>query len=465
MNCCDLADEIFPAAVLSRAEKLVTPSLSEVRKLEKIVKEVNRRLNVTFKNSAPIPDVALGGSYARGTWLKGSHDVDFFLLYPVTFPRDKLETDAISSAKEAMAGYIVNLRYAEHPYVESFIEDVRINLVPCYAVAPGEWKSAADRSPYHTKYIQSKFDDRMKLEARLFKKFVKSAGVYGAEVKIQGFSGYVCEVLTLKFGSFLQTLQHLSRAKQGEIVTLEPYDQDLVASFKSPLVILDPVDTNRNLGSAISAANVGKLVLQSRRLLANPSIRYFLPQKEKLRPTKNSSLLLPRIFIVTFKNDLRSPDILWGELRRSSTSIADKLTRIGFHVVRYSAASDEKRNSALLFLLAGDKIDPLSIRQGPDYFRADEVDKYYKKNHSKALLTWMDVDGKVKSIFERESKLADAGNVLRWMLQRNHIKEVGLSARVMMEISRGAAITTADKAMKSKERWLAKEIVALSTSE
>ncbi len=63
----------------------------------------------------------------------------------------------------------------------------------------------------------------------MFKKFVKAAGVYGAEVKIQGFSGYVCEVLTLKFGSFLETLRHLSRIKQGEIVTLEPYQKGFLS--------------------------------------------------------------------------------------------------------------------------------------------------------------------------------------------------------------------------------------------
>ena len=84
---------------------------------------------------------------------------------------------------------------------------MRVNIVPCYKVALGEWKSAADRSPYHTKYIISKLDDRLRLEARLFKKFVKASRVYGAEVRVQGFSGYVCEVLILKYGSFQSVLE------------------------------------------------------------------------------------------------------------------------------------------------------------------------------------------------------------------------------------------------------------------
>jgi len=468
-ECCDLSGASIPVEILQRATKLVTPTDSEARKLGTIVAEVTRRIQTSLESVDPKPEVALGGSYARGTWLKGSHDVDFFLLYPVTFPRAKLESDAIETASRAMAGYRVDLRYAEHPYVESFVEGIRINLVPCYSVASGEWLSAADRSPYHTKYIHSKLDDRLKLEARLFKKFVKAAGVYGAEVRIQGFSGYVCEVLTLKWGSFLDVLKNLSAIKPGEIISLETFDEDLVASFKSAMVILDPVDTNRNLGSAISTANVGRLVLQSRRFLSKPSIAHFLPEKstKKIQPKKKTRLLLPRIFIVSFKNEPRSPDILWGELKRSSSSVSDKLSRIGFHVLRSTTASDEKTRSALLFLLSENSIDCLSIRQGPDYFRAEEVEKYFEKNRSKAVLTWMDADGKVKSIFERESGLTEAENVLRWMLQKNRIKEVGLSPRVMAEISRSYKITAADRALRAHriEDWLAKEITALSSSD
>ena len=323
-------------------------------------------LNETLdkENADPRPEITLGGSYARGTWLKGSHDIDFFLLYPVDFPRERLESVAIRSATDSMAGYTVNMRYAEHPYVESFVDGIRVNIVPCYAVTPGQWRSSADRSPYHTKYIASKLDERLRLETRLFKKFVKSAQVYGAEVKIQGFSGYVCEVLTLKFGSFVNTLQGLAKLKPKEVISLENFDKQFAASFDSALVILDPVDTTRNLGTAISARNVGKLVLQSRRFLAGPKLSYFLPQKSKsVSLNAKSRQLISRILIISFRNEKRSPDILWGQLRRSASSISDKLTRMGFQVLRTSAASEEENNSALLFLLADERAW-CAIREG-----------------------------------------------------------------------------------------------------
>lgn len=457
-------------SVLEKATGLVTPSPAEVRKLERIVSSVVNKIEEELEreNATPRPQVELGGSYARGTWLKGTHDIDFFLLYPVDFSREKLESVAIRSASESLAGYAMNLRYAEHPYVESFVEGVRINIVPCYAVAQGEWRSAADRSPYHTKYIKSKLDERLRLEARLFKKFVKGSEVYGAEVKIQGFSGYVCEVLTIKFGSFLDTLHGVSELKSGEVISIEQFDKDLAASFKSPLVILDPVDTTRNLGSAISPRNVGKLVLQSRRFLAEPRIFYFHPKKvgSLSKLPEKSKQLLSNVLILSFRNQPRSPDILWGELKKSSYSLSDKLSRAGFQVLRMSAASNEKDRSALLFLLKENRVGSILTRQGPDYFRVEEVQKYEEKNRSRALLTWVGNEGKLESIFERERKLTEAETALNFMLQKKNIEGVGLSARIRDEVLGGFQVSTAEATRKvNNEEWLANAVVELLSSD
>jgi tRNA nucleotidyltransferase (CCA-adding enzyme) len=454
--------------VIAQASKLVTPTNSEIKKLVKIVLRVTSLLNKTLEkeNSDPKPEIILGGSYARGTWLKGNHDIDFFMLYPIDFPRDMLESVAIRCATDAMEGYTVNLRYAEHPYVESFVDGVRVNIVPCYAVARGEWRSSADRSPYHTKYIGSKMDERLRLEARLFKKFVKSAKVYGAEVKIQGFSGYVCEVLILKYGSFMAVLQALSKLRLKEVISLEEFDKDLATAFVSAIVILDPVDTTRNLGTAISARNVGRIVLQSRRFLAAPKLSYFLPSKNSsISQNSKSRLLISRMLIVSFRIEKRSPDILWGQLRRSTTSISDKLTRIGFKVLKSGAASDEVNNSALLFLMADEKLGQIYLREGPEYFREEEVTKYLEKNRSKALATWIGNDGRLESAFERDRQLMRAESALKSILLKSNIDSIGLSEEIKNEIKTAHKIIKGNDLLKnSKMNWLTKEVVELISS-
>ncbi len=125
--------------VIESASKLVTPNANEIRNLDAVSAKVAAKLESALIGMSPAPEVNLGGSYARGTWLKGGLDIDYFVLYPPEFPRQKLETEAIHSAEKALKGYQINLRYAEHPYVEGFVDGVRVNIVPCYKVALGVW--------------------------------------------------------------------------------------------------------------------------------------------------------------------------------------------------------------------------------------------------------------------------------------------------------------------------------------
>jgi tRNA nucleotidyltransferase (CCA-adding enzyme) len=445
--------------VIERAAKLVTPGSAEVKKLEVVAGKVMSRLEAALKKMSPRPEINLGGSYARGTWLKGSLDIDYFVLYPPDYPREKLETEAISTAKRALEGYEINLRYAEHPYVEGFVDNVRVNLVPCYKVALGEWKSAADRSPYHTKYITSKLYDRLKLDARLFKKFVKASEVYGAEVKVQGFSGYVCEVLVLKFGSFQSTLEELARLKSSQVISIEPYDKDLTALFKGPLIILDPVDTTRNLGAAISARNVARLVFQARRFIANPKLSFFVEKKSAKGIASRE--LLSRTIIVTFKNDKRSPDILWGQLRKSAASISNKLESMGFDVLRWSVSSDDVSRSAFMFLFSETKIGSIYARRGPEYFREEEVGNYLSKNRKRALATWIGEDGKIESVFHRE--FIDTRDALKNMLSKK-LDSAGLSEEVKREVSKKFRISSGSSLVGRKD-WLGRAVFSLVTEE
>ena len=465
--------------VVEKASRLVTPSKPEIERLKRVATKVSALIEnrILQEPASEAPKLSIGGSYARGTWLRGSLDIDFFLLYPTSYPRERLETRAVDFAKKTIEGYPTNMRFAEHPYVEAFVDNVRVNLVPCYDVAPGEWKSAADRSPYHTKYMSLKLTERLRLEARLLKKFVKASGVYGAEVKVQGFSGYVCEVLTLKNGSFHGSMESFSRLNPKDVISVEPYDQDLAASsFKSAIVILDPVDTTRNLGSAISARSVARLAIQSRRFLANPKLSYFSERKEESLKKREriAPELSERMLVLTFNTSKRSPDILWGQLKKSVGALDEKLSSLGYQVSRSSAAvSEEGTKCAFLFLLVSTSIPSLQLRAGPEYFRGEEVDKYFRKNQKRALLTWIADDGRVKSLFRREKFLLDAKDALNYLLSKEKIREIGLSEEIRNELSnRKSKFNThyASELLSGRKKeelipWLSSEIARLGLRE
>ncbi|MDG7001784.1 MAG: hypothetical protein JRN15_22030, partial [Nitrososphaerota archaeon] len=276
-------------------------------------------------------------------------------------------------------------------------------------------------------------------------------------VKVQGFSGYVCEVLVMKYGSFENTLEGLAKLEPSEVLSLEEYDKDLAASFKSPAVILDPVDTTRNLGAAISARNVAKLVFQCRRFLEKPSLSFFREKSERGKPDKE---LLSRTLVVTFGTNWRSPDILWGQLKKSAVGIANKLESSGFHVLRYCVASDESSKSAILFLLQDVTIGDLHARKGPEYFRSDEVKNYNGKNRKKALLTWIGEEGRVESVFQRQ--FTEASKMLHDLLTKR-LHSSGVSEEIRKEIGRGFRITAGNTV--KKYGWLGSALNSLDVEE
>jgi tRNA nucleotidyltransferase (CCA-adding enzyme) len=454
--------------IAKKISAVVTPSKGEEIRLRRVDYEVIKRLEDSFSKLEIAPEIFTGGSYAKGTWLRGEADIDYFLLFPPSYPSEKLEGQAIETTLLALKGLQVNMRYAQHPYVEAFVEETRINVVPCFKVEKGKWQSAADRSPFHTEYIRTHFDDALRLETRILKKFIKSSGLYGAEVRVQGLSGYVCEVLILKYHSFESVLRGLSELKQGEIISVEPFNKELASSFQSALVILDPVDTTRNLGTAISFENAGRLILKARAFLSRPARAYFgTPPKRTLTRSKSSTELLKRTMVISFRNKKRSDDILWGELRKSISSLVTRLELLGFKVLRNSPASNEAGESAFVFLLLDRKISTQLVRTGPDIFRKGDLESYLQKNRRKYDLSWIDGRGKIASIFTRDSKSTDAFSVARKLLtSRKDLAGIGLSKSIRNEIRDGFSIFDGMTIIKSKKlSWLKDCVTSLVSSE
>ena len=203
--------------------------------------------------------------YAKGTWLSKDADVDIFIKFKKSTSEEKFEKIAKKIGFESLKKYSPYVRYSEHPYVEAKIKNTKINVVPFYDVKIGEWKSAADRSPFHTKFMKKSLTTKMRNEVRILKTFLKSNRIYGAEIAKQGFSGYVSEVLILNFGSFENVIKSISEIKEHQIIGKTS------KKFETSIVIIDPIDKNRNLAAAISDENLGKFILVSRAFKEKPT--------------------------------------------------------------------------------------------------------------------------------------------------------------------------------------------------
>jgi len=433
--------------VLDQVRKFTIPTAKELETMKKLAEY---SLGLVKEQASKFPEVVkaeLGGSYAKGTWLQGEVDLDVFVKLKKETDEKTFESLGKKIGFDALKKFKPYVRYSDHPYVEASVQGTFVNVVPCYDVEAGQWKSAADRSSFHTKFILQSLDEAKKDEVRLLKKFLTSIGIYGAEIAKEGFGGYVAEVLVLHFGSFLGVLEAASD------FTLNQTIGNPTKKFDTPLVIIDPIDSNRNLGTAISAESVGKFVLAARSFLKKPSLSFFKP-----KPLQQNRKNLDSTVVVRFNYKARSPDIIWGQVKRATTAISGQLELAGFDVLRKSSVTDEKTEAAMIFLLRSIKIEKFMIKKGPEVLRKKESESFIAKN-SKNKLLWVDQSGKILSLQDRQ--FHDAKLFLKHLLKKN-LSTSGIPSGIVPDIKRGFKILDAKQAA---SKSIKKALTELTTTD
>jgi len=343
-------DEVLKRVVPGSEEKEHVRAVTElIRTL--VVDEADRTgLNIA---------VEVGGSVAKDTWLSKDVDIDLFMLFPTDISKKELGDLGLAIAKRAFSGYRQRERYAEHAYLEAWVRDIRVNIVPCYKTSQGNWLSAADRSPYHTRYVVEKLRvERLSDDIRVFKRFVKGIGAYGAEIRVGGLSGYLCELLILHYGSFARALEAISRWRFDEVIDPEKLyggrAEEARRLFSEPLVVIDPVDQNRNAAAAVSRNRMSELIAATRFFLERPSTIFFYPEdaeatQEDLR--KMLSSLEYDVIAIEVRTGEEVPDILWGELLKTQSALRNLLEANDFVVLQSDVWSDEVESSVMIFAL------------------------------------------------------------------------------------------------------------------
>jgi len=373
--------------VTERVLKKITPKKSERTRVEALSQNIEQKISLACKNEGINAVVRVEGSVAKDTWLSENPDIDVFIRFPTSIPRKSLGEIGLKIARKAAEDARQVERFAEHPYLEVFMGGYRVDIVPCYDAAPGEWKSATDRTPYHTDYIKQHLNIQLRSEVRLLKKFMQGIDVYGAELKIGGFSGYLCELLVMYFGSFFQVSQIFAEYNQRIVIDLEGFyanrEKELALLFPEPLIIIDPVDKGRNVASAVLPQKLYTFIAAAREFLKKPTIEFFYPPKQKAisaRALKNH--LVKRGSTVIFlkvKQIEAVPDVLWGQLYRSKRSLSKLLELNDYNVLRDAVWSNEKNLSVFVFELESQKLANVKKHLGPPLEREVECNQFLAK--------------------------------------------------------------------------------------
>jgi tRNA nucleotidyltransferase (CCA-adding enzyme) len=420
--------------VLGQAKELVVPNAAArkatVRVAEKVVSKVKEA-------ARPHPEVAgifLGGSFAKDTWLPGDVDIDVFVKISTNVDETRFEEVGLSVGRESLRGYKPGKKYAQHPYTEATVDGFKVNVVPCYDVKSGEWRSAADRSVHHVTFVRENLDDEARLQVRLLKRFMKGVGIYGAEIEKEGFSGYATEVLVHKHKTFESALRHFA--------AFVPTSKD------EYFTLFDPIDDARDLGKAMSRETVARMVLASRAFLEKPSAGFFKKVSGKARPH-----LQKRAYVISFEHEELSEDTLWGELKRSSRQVAKHVREEGFALARVEAASDNVRSSAIILLPVTDGLSDLEERVGPAVELLEGAKNFAAKNRGSAQLIWVGEDGRLRLLAER--RFTTLGKFLDEILE-SRVDKIGISKAVARALKKNGKVLQGEKLRREAGRkaWL-----------
>ena len=321
------------------------------------------------------------GSASRGTWVRGDRDLDLFLLFPPGLDRDSLERDGLAMARaialEFGDGY--REKYAEHPYINATVDGIDVDLVPCYCVATAtEIQSAVDRTPFHTRYVTERIGGLVD-DVLLLKQFAKAGGVYGSDQMTEGFAGYLCELLVLRYGSFGGVLAGASGWRPGTVIDLEGHAGK---RFEEPLVVIDPVDPNRNVSASVSLSKMMAFVELARGYLAAPSAAFFEVRPDPpMEAGAFADALAERgtaLYALRFPTPNLIEDVVVPQLRKSLDGLVQLLARHGFAVNRADCEMGPD-HCLLVFELLVDTLPAVARHQGPPLWNGENAGKFREK--------------------------------------------------------------------------------------
>jgi tRNA nucleotidyltransferase (CCA-adding enzyme) len=404
-----------------RILKKITPKKEEYAKIYALSCELEQKIKMACQQEGITSIVRVEGSVAKDTWLSKNPDIDIFMRLPTSIPRKNLGDIGLRIAKKA-AGKAKQLeRFAEHPYLQIFTDGYRVDVVPCYDAKLGEWQSATDRTPFHTDYIRQHLSKEMRGEVRLLKKFMQGINVYGAEIKVGGFSGYLCELLIIKYGSFAATISAFAKYNQQVEIDIEKFYADrkkeVALLFPEPLVIVDPVDKGRNVASAVQPQKLYTFIGATRAFLKKPSEDYFYPPKPEVLSIaalkdelKNHCSAI--VFLVIGELDA-VPDVLWGQLYRSRRSLRTLLELNDFKVLKDAVWSNEKFQSVFILEIEQQVLPDIKKHLGPPLERETECEKYLTKYGENEMVVSGPYIEDGRWIVELRRKIIDATVLLK----------------------------------------------------
>jgi tRNA nucleotidyltransferase (CCA-adding enzyme) len=368
--------------LLSDVLAVIKPSREEVAIEMENAKNLIAHIS---KKAPPSCDVVLTGSMAKKTFLRDGRDIDVFVLFDRSVARERLEPSIKKIMEKAFPGLGYQVSYAEHPYVRFHYNGRKVDLVPAYKISKSsERLSAVDRSVLHTKFVLRSMKLRQTDEVLLLKQFLKSNELYGAEIKIKGFSGYLCELLIIKYGSFGALIREAAKWGDTFIDIRKLYAPKERAAakkrFASKFIVIDPTDKGRNVAAAVSPANFRKFISICKKFQKKPSKQFFFRIPETFEQKVKKASKGNKVLMVSMPRPDVVDDVLWGQLHKLARLLNDYISDFG---PKQILCDDSRHVVRIALILKTDRLPSKMLVMGPPLKMKKHIGKF-RKAHGKA---------------------------------------------------------------------------------
>ena len=176
----------------------------------------------------------------------------------------------------------------------------------------------------------------------------------------------------------------------------------------------------------------------------------------KNKKYKVSKKYWENLLVVKFDFKMRSPDIIWGQIKRATSSLTTQLELGGFTVLRNKSYTDQRKEAYLLFFLESTKIPQIYSKNGPEFFREDSSKSFISKNLKNTELMWIGTNGKIISLEKR--KHVEAAKFLTDFLKKD--LQTGVPKGLLNDFKKGFRVSVGSKNLSKSIKEEASELIS-----
>lgn len=402
--------------------KKITPSDSHLRHAQNFINKLNRDL---IKHNL-LARAMLGGSTAKGTNLKGDHDIDVFVRFKDVYK------ESLSDLLEKVLPNADRV-HGSRDYFHIKKHGLLFEIVPVLAItSANQAKNTTDASPLHVAYILSHLRKNPKLagEIRLAKQFCKATKVYGAESYIQGFSGHVLDILIIYYGSFQKLLQKAST--WPDTVVLDPQKHHKNPKFSinaakqlGPMLLIDPIQPKRNAAAALSREKFERFKEAAIAYLEKPALKFFniKPLTTARIKKEHKKIGEGNLFIVSSQSLQGKDDTVATKLLKCHQHLEKALRKNDFTLLDHGW--EYQKGKALgYFVTKQARLSKTHEVKGPPTKVRKDANRF-KKKHQKTRVK----DGKLYATIKR--KYTTPLQVLKAEIKSEYVKSRSKSTRLV----------------------------------